>query len=88
MPRGVAEEKIENLFQVGVKMVFGLDEEKKKEFLRKISREWNKDHNVKGEGCLKLKKFMLIFLQNRALSVKFKKKKLFLSDADGPKYWW
>ena len=68
-------------------MVFGLDEEKKKE-LRKLSREWNKDHNVKGEGCLKLKKFMLIFLQNRALSVKFKKKKLFLSDADGPKYWW
>ena len=58
--KGVAEEKIENLFQVGVKMVFGLDEEKKKEFLRKISREWNKDHNVKGEGCLKLKKVMLM----------------------------
>ena len=59
----VVEQKIENLFQVGVKMVFvptfGLDEEKKKE-LRKFSREWNKDHNVKGEGCLKLKKVMLI----------------------------
>ena len=63
--KGVAEEKIENLFQVGVKMVFvpsfGLDEEKKKE-LRKLSREWNKDHNVKGEGCWKLKKVMLMLL--------------------------
>ena len=61
----VVEQKIENLFQVGVKMVFvptfGLNEEKKKE-LRKFSREWNKDHNVKGEGCLKLKKVMLMAL--------------------------
>ena len=40
---------------------FGLNEEKKKE-LRKFSREWNKDHHVKGEGCLKLKKVMLMLL--------------------------
>ena len=61
----VVEQKIENLFQVGVKMVFvptfNLNEEKKKE-LRKFSREWNKDHNVKGEGCLKRKKVMLMVL--------------------------
>ena len=64
----VAEQKIENLFQVGVKMVFvptfGLEEEKKKE-LRKFSREWNKDHKVIGERCSKLKKVMLVlFLVN------------------------
>ena len=40
---------------------FNLNEEKKKE-LRKFSREWNKDHNVKGEGCWKLKKVMLMLL--------------------------
>ena len=82
----VVEQKIENLFQVGVKMVFvptfGLDEEKKKE-LRKFSREWNKDHNVKGEGRLKLKKVMLILLYqinffNLILQTSF------LSDADSP----
>ena len=80
------EQKIENLFQVGVKMVFvptfGLNEEKKKE-LRKFSREWNKDHNVKGEGRLKLKKVMLILLYqinffNLILQTSF------LSDADSP----
>ena len=67
----VVEQKIENLFQVGVKMVFvptfGLNEEKKKE-LRKFSREWNKDHNVKGEGCSKLMLMVLdqtnFFLKN------------------------
>ena len=67
----MVEQKIENLFQVGVKMVFvptfGLNEEKKKE-LRKFSREWNKDHNVKGEGCSKLMLMVLdqtnFFLKN------------------------
>ena len=70
----VVEQKIENLFQVGVKMVFvppfGLNEEKKKE-LRKFSREWNKDHNVKGEGCLKLKKVMLMLLDRINFFIRF-----------------
>ena len=47
------EQKIENLFQVGVKMVFvpafGFNEEKKMES-RQFARRWNTDHNVKGEG--------------------------------------
>ena len=80
----VVEQKIENLFQVGVKMVFvptfGLNEEKKKE-LRKISREWNKDHNVKGEGCSKLKKVMLIKLTAEMSLIL---QTSFLSDADSP----
>jgi len=42
----VVEQKIEDLFQVVFVPTFGLNEEKKKE-LRKFSREWNKDHNVK-----------------------------------------
>ena len=49
----VVEQKIENLFQVGVKMVFvpafGFNEEKKMES-RQFARRWNTDHNVKGEG--------------------------------------
>ena len=68
---------------------FNLNEEKKKE-LRKFSREWNKDHNVKGGGCWKLKKVMLMLLIKLISSSELNLilQTSFLSDADGRQHWW